>query len=147
MLKSYHLFILRLLISFAAVSGLLFTPALPSLAKDLSISEAQAQWIIAIFLVGYCLGILPYGSLSNRFGRKKANYIGVCLAIVGSLPAYASTSFWMLCAARFLQAFGSSAGLKISFTMIADVHQGMKAAKSIALMFILWKKSSALHSQ
>ena len=134
MIKSYHLLILILLISFASVTGLLFTPALPSLGKDLGISDNKAQWVLSIFLIGYCIGQLPYGPLSNRFGRKKAIYIGAALAIAGSLLAYTSTSFLMLCIARLLQALGSAVGLKVSFTMISDQHEGPKATRSIALM-------------
>jgi len=134
MFKSYHYFILLLLISFASVTGLLFTPALPSLGKDLHVSESMAQWTISIFLIGYCIAQLPYGPLSNRFGRKKAIFIGVTLAIIGSLLAYWAASFPMLCIARFLQALGSGVGLKVSFTMISDLHEGPRAIRAIALL-------------
>jgi len=132
-LKSRHLAILTFVVSFASVTGLLFTPALPSLGKDLGISENMAEWTISIFLVGYSLGQLPYGPIANRFGRKPALYIGTTLALLGSILAYAANSFGVLAAARFLQALGSAVGLKASFTMISDFHEGPQATESIAL--------------
>ena len=125
---------LLLLIAFASVTGLLFTPALPELGSYFGISENKAQWTISIFLVGYCLGQLPYGPLANRFGRKKTIFIGVILAFLGSFMAYLAPNFWVFCIARFIQALGSAVGLKISFTMISDEFTGKEATKAIALL-------------
>ena len=106
-LCSRHLPILLLLISFATVTGILFTPALPQIAQSFGISDGRAQMTMSIFLSGYCLGQLPYGPLANRYGRKKTVYIEIALAALGSFLAYASTTFALLCAARFIQALGA----------------------------------------
>lgn len=125
-------FILLLLSTFASVTALLFTPALPGLSEAFDISERTAQWSITIFLISYCIGQLPYGPIANRFGRKKALYIGIGLATFGSLLAYFSFSFTMLCIARLIQGMGAGAGLKVSFTIIGDLLTGQAATKMIA---------------
>lgn len=129
-----HFPILLLLISFASVTGLLFTPALPELSRAFQISSSEAQWTMSVFLFGYCLGQLPYGPLANRFGRKPTLYVGIALAFLGSLLAAFSPSLIFLCFARFLQAIGSAVGLKITFTIISDTHSGAKATKMISLL-------------
>jgi MFS family permease len=70
-------FTLFLLISFAAVNAMLFTPALPNLTRFFDISEMAAQSTITWFLVGYTVGQLLYGPIANRFGRKSALYVGI----------------------------------------------------------------------
>lgn len=129
-----RIIILLMLFTFATFVGILFTPALPQIGKDFGISATQAQWTMSIFLVGYCLGQLPYGPVANRFGRKKAISVGVVLALIGSIMAYSATAFWVLCLARFIQAIGSGAGLKIGFTMVGDLHQGAAATRAVSIL-------------
>ncbi len=133
--KEPQLFILLLLASFPSVSAVLFTPALPQMTKDLGINSAQTQLTMTAFLIGYAFGNLPYGPFSNRYGRKPAIYVGILLAIVGSLlilTAGALHLFWLIVVGRFLAALGSSVGLKITFTMIGDVYSQTKATKKIS---------------
>ena len=134
-----QLFILLLLVSFASVGAVLFTPALPEITSFFHVSVGQAQITITAYLLGYALGQLPYGPLANRFGRKITLYIGISLAIVGSLLCAFSSplkSFELLVIARFLQALGACVGLKISYTMIADVYNQKEATKIFSSVII-----------
>lgn len=135
-LKPHHLFTLVLLIALASVTGLLFLPALPELDSYFGVTEARAQQTLSIFLVGYCLGQLPYGPLANRFGRKNTLYIGITLTILGSILCYFSWSFSILCIARFIQALGAAVGLKMSFTIVGDLLSGKEASKLVSLLSI-----------
>jgi len=53
--KEPSLIALLLLVSFASVSAVLFTPSLPQIAQHLGITDAKAQLTITIFLIGYAL--------------------------------------------------------------------------------------------
>jgi DHA1 family bicyclomycin/chloramphenicol resistance-like MFS transporter len=138
-LREPPLFILLLLVSFASVSAVLFTPALPQIAHQLNISDTKAQLTITVFLIGYALGLLPYGPISNRFGRKPAAYLGISIAILGCLLVLLVDrfqEFWLLMLGRILMALGSSVGIKIAFTMVGDVYQHEKATKKISLLLL-----------
>jgi MFS transporter, DHA1 family, multidrug resistance protein len=63
----------------------LFTPAPPQIVQDLQISRAQAEFTITVFLIGYAIGHLPYGPISNRFEKKMALYMGITLARIGAI--------------------------------------------------------------
>lgn len=125
--------ILLCVCTFANFMGILFTPSLPLLAGDFNIQPSTAALTMSIFLIGYAFGQLPYGPLSNRFGRKGALTIGFIIALFGTLIALFATSFWALCVGRFLQAIGSSAGLKVAFTMVGDSHAGEAATRAVSL--------------
>jgi MFS transporter, DHA1 family, multidrug resistance protein len=117
----------------------LFTPALPQIAQKLNISDVKAQLTITVFLIGYALGLLPYGPLSNRFGRKPAAYLGISIAIIGCLLVLLVERFqlfWLLILGRILMALGSSVGLKIAFTIVGDVYQHEKATKKITSLML-----------
>lgn len=126
-------FVLLLLISLASVCAVFFTPALPEVARRFDVSRQTAQLTVSVFLLGYALGQLPYGPLSNRFGRKKTIYIGLGLQIMASvLCAVASHLGWfaLLVAGRFLTALGASVGLVLSLTIIGDCY-GREEAQRI----------------
>ncbi|MES2121598.1 MAG: MFS transporter [Chlamydiota bacterium] len=127
--------ILFLLVSFASVGAVLFTPALPSIAHHFNVSAASVQFTITSYLIGYALGQLPYGPLANGIGRKKTLYWGIFVSIIGSLLCALSAPlhcFPLLVIARVIQALGACVGLKVSFTMIADVYDQTASTKMIS---------------
>ncbi len=131
--------LLLLLVSYGAVGAVLIVPALPAIQQFFDVSVGQAQLTVTAYLIGYGVGQLGYGPLANGLGRKKALAIGLSVAIVGSLAcifAASAGSFSLLVFARFLQALGATAGLKISYTMVADLYDPKEAAKHIS-RFIL----------
>ncbi len=130
----FELFILLLLISYPSICALLYTPALPSIAQQFQILDKEAQTTMSLFLVGYTLGMLPYGPIANRYGRRIALLSGLVLASVGTLVSLLAFSLPIFCLGRFLQALGAAAGLKITFTMIGDRHQGHGATRALAVL-------------
>lgn len=131
--------ILLILVSFGSVGAVLFTPALPSIESFFNVSIGKAQFTVTAYLIGYAFGQLPYGPLANRLGRKKTLYVGLSLAIIGSLLCALSASFesfGMLIFARVVQALGACVGLKISYTMIADTHEQTEATKMISRILL-----------
>ena len=134
--KKPSLWTLLLLMPFASISAVLFTPALPEIAKVLGVSDGQVQATMTIFLLGYAFGNLPYGPIAKRFGRKPAIYLGVTLSILGlflTLFGGNNHSFSLFLLGRFLSALGSSVGMKISFTIIADAFEQAQATKKLSL--------------
>lgn len=133
--KKPSFLLLFLLISFGSVSAVLFTPALPEISQFFQITDAQTQWTITIFLAGYAIGQLLYGPLGNGLGRKKALYSGIIMAIfscVLCLVASALHAFWLLVIARFIMAIGSSVGLQMIFTLVADAYEAEEGRRIVA---------------
>lgn len=130
---------LLLLISFASVNAVLFTPALPNIAEFFEISEDTAQNTITWFLIGYALGQLLYGPIANRFGRKPALYSGISLQIVSSLLCVLAGivhQYWLLVFARFLLALGSGVGLKMTFTLVNECYEPKIASQKVSYLML-----------
>lgn len=85
------------------------TPARTVIQSDLGISDQMGVWIITIYTLAYAAAIPVMGKLADRSGRKYVYLASILLFGVGSLLcglAQDVGSFWMLLAARALQAIG-----------------------------------------
>jgi DHA1 family bicyclomycin/chloramphenicol resistance-like MFS transporter len=141
MQNKYHIsfFTLLLMISFASVNAVLFTPALPAIANFFTISASEAQKTMTCFLIGYALGQLLYGPLANRFGRKPTLYIGISLQILSSILCVLPNKvpvFSILVLGRFLLALGSGVGLKMTFTLVNECYPPKVASEKIAYLIL-----------
>ena len=132
-------FTLLLLISFASVNAVLFTPALPSIADFFNITDSMAEKTITWFLVGYTFGQLLYGPIANRFGRKPALFVGIGLQLFSSLlcvfAGYLHV-YWLLVLGRFFLALGSGVGLKMTFTFVNESYESKIASQKIAYLML-----------
>lgn len=137
--KQLSMFTLFMMISFASVNAVLFTPALPRIANYFGISDGAAQLTITWFLVGYAIGQLLYGPIANRFGRKPALYAGICLQILSSLLCVLAGTlhiYSLLVLGRFLLALGSGVGLKMTFTIVNEIYEPKIAAQKLSYLMI-----------
>jgi MFS family permease len=135
--KKPQLPILLLFVSLANILGILYTAALPDLAKYFQIAKAQAQQTLSFYLMGCLFGQLLYAPLANAFGRKPAIYIGGCLALIGSilcLIAIETHLFSLLLIGRILTALGASCGLILTNTLIADAFTFAQSRKILAYL-------------
>ncbi|HVV67696.1 MAG TPA: multidrug effflux MFS transporter [Gammaproteobacteria bacterium] len=137
--KEPHILGLTLLSAFGAMGAILMTPALPNIAGYFNVSVGVSQLTVTSFLLGFALGQLIYGPIANRLGRKPAFYVGIFLATLGSLFSILSSpveSFSLLIIGRLLEAFGSSVGLVVCFTLINDFYFPKEARRVTGLMVI-----------
>ncbi|MCX7114933.1 MAG: MFS transporter [Gammaproteobacteria bacterium] len=140
-------FTLLLLISFASVNAVLFTPALPDIAIYFKVSEGTAQQTITWFLIGYAVGQLLYGPLANRFGRKPALYMGIGLQVISSLLCVLAGvihQYEVLILGRLMLALGSGVGLKMTFTLINECYAPQIASQKIAYLMLAFAVTPAL---
>lgn len=137
--KQPRLVSLLVLSAFASMGAVLMAPALPNIANYFQISSGHAQLTVTLFLLGYACGQLLYGPLANRYGRKPAFYIGICIATLGSLFSILSSpfnSYPLLLLGRLLEALGSSAGLVLSYTIIADFYYPEQTRRIISYIML-----------
>lgn len=132
-------FTLLLLISFASVNAVLFTPALPAIKDFFHISDNSAQQTITWFLVGYAVGQLLYGPIANRYGRKPALYVGISIQIVSSLICVLSGIihlYGLLIFGRLVLALGSGVGLKMTFTLVNETYESKLASQKLSYLML-----------
>ena len=78
--------------AFASISTDIYLPALPALASAFHTDPGRVQLTLSGFLVGFSLGQLLWGPISDRYGRRIPVAIGVVLFIIGSVGCALSAS-------------------------------------------------------
>lgn len=126
------LFLVSLISTCAEVD--ISVPGFPQIAQFFNVSEGAIQATITYNFLGYFLGALLYGPLSDCFGRRKVMLIGNAILSIGAIGCFYAPSIDFLLMSRFIQGIGASTSVVLVFTMIADLYQGDKAMKLIGMM-------------
>nr|WP_294865263.1 Bcr/CflA family multidrug efflux MFS transporter [uncultured Pseudogulbenkiania sp.] len=129
--------LLSALVAFGPLSIDMYLPSLPAIASDLAAPVGLVQFTIGGFLTGFCLGMLLYGPLSDRFGRRPVLLAGIALYLVASLACVFASSAEQLIALRVLQAIGGGAGSVMGRTVVRDVFPLDRAAQVLSLMHLV----------
>jgi MFS family permease len=82
--------------------------ALPTMTKSLATNLLGVNWVIATyFLVITCL-LLPFGRLSDLYGRKRVFLLGYMIFTLGSIFCGVSVDLAFLIISRAIQALGAA---------------------------------------
>ncbi|MCA1319122.1 MFS transporter [Bacillus tianshenii] len=87
----------------------MFNVALPSVLRELSLSSSTASWIVSGYSIVFAIATLTYSRLSDFIPIKRLLTIGLSLLAISSIIGFISSNFYMLLAARLLQAGGAGA--------------------------------------
>lgn len=117
------------LVGFPQISESMFTPSLPNIGHYYQVSSGAAQLTMSIYFVSFALGVFFWGLISDFIGRRRAMLFGLVVYSMGSLMCLVAFNFQWLLIARFIQAFGASAGSIISQTMMRESFEGSERAK------------------
>lgn len=85
---------------------------------------------IGIYGLGQAVLQIPFGMLSDRFGRKRMIYIGLALFAMGSLLAASAESIYVVIAGRILQGAGAIASVLMA--LLSDLTREEERTKAMA---------------
>ncbi|HYC18399.1 MAG TPA: multidrug effflux MFS transporter [Pseudolabrys sp.] len=112
----------------------MYLPSLPDIARQLDASTAQVQLTISAYLIGFAVGQIFYGPVSDRHGRKPVLLAAIALYCVASLACALSRSIEMLIVARAFQAIGGSGGIVLTRAIVRDIYSGARAGRELSLI-------------
>ncbi|WP_158863234.1 DHA2 family efflux MFS transporter permease subunit [Leifsonia sp. AG29] len=103
----------------ATLDNLVVTSALPVIARDLSASIEQLQWVVNAYTLSFATLMLMAVALGDRLGRRSVFFAGAIIFTAASAASALATEPWMLIAARAVQGAGAAALLPLSLTLLA----------------------------
>ncbi len=108
--------------------------ALPSIQKDLGLSEANLQWIVNAYALVFGGFLLLGGRAGDLLGRKRVFLIGLVIFTTASLLDGLATGSGMLIGARALQGLGAALIAPAALSIIStSFSEGAERAKALGV--------------
>jgi MFS family permease len=82
--------------------------ALPSIEKDLNVSETTVQWVLIAYAITFGGFLLLGGRMADLLGRKRIFIVGLVLFTLASLVCGLASTIGVLIAARAVQGIGAA---------------------------------------
>ncbi|MCK5069298.1 MAG: multidrug effflux MFS transporter, partial [Desulfocapsa sp.] len=133
----YFILLLALLTAFPPLATDMYLPATPHLQKIWDQPLSIVNLTLILFFVTYCISLLFYGPLSDRYGRKPPLIAGLLLFIAASVLCALAQNIWMLITARIIQAMGAGAASAISLAMARDRLESGQREKVLSQISVI----------
>lgn len=121
-LKEPSIWLLIFLVGFPQISETIYTPSLPELASSMNATGNQIQQTLSIYFSGFALGVLLWGILCDKIGRRTSILYGILIYILGSVGCLLSNSVEFLLFSRLVQACGAATGSIGTQTIMRDIY-------------------------
>ncbi|WP_444861018.1 multidrug effflux MFS transporter [Vibrio splendidus] len=135
--KTGMLFFLVIISAFPPLTIDLYLPALPQMVEVFNTDRSMVNLTLSSYFVIYAIGLLFWGPLSEKFGRKPILLIGLAGYMVASILCAMTNSIEQLIGARVFQAFAGSAITVIATAIVKDLYDGREREKIMATIMSL----------
>jgi DHA1 family bicyclomycin/chloramphenicol resistance-like MFS transporter len=112
----------------------IYLPAMPAMAIDLASSVAKTQLTLSVFMIGFALGQMFYGPISDRVGRRPAILFGFALFAAGSIACTFAPNMDALLVARVVQAVGGAGPVVLARAVARDLYDGPDVGRELSRM-------------
>ena len=130
-----YLIILLAVLSSVAPMGIdTYIPSIPTLATAFDVEINKIELSLSIFLIGFSMGQIFGGPISDRYGRRKSSILGLLGYALFSFLIIFSTSVYELWIYRFLEAFFGGVVVVNAAAAVRDRFKGEEAAKIFSLI-------------
>ena len=121
-------------ISLVIIDGTIVNTIFPQVIKALSLDSTQVQWVQESYVLVFTSLLLVWGSIADRFGRKRVLLVGVVIFTAASMWAGVSADFNSMVLARVVQGIGGSMVLPTTLSLVNANFQG----KERGIAFAIW---------
>jgi DHA1 family bicyclomycin/chloramphenicol resistance-like MFS transporter len=115
----------------------LYLPALPILERELHAPTTLVQLTLTATMVGFALGQLFVGPLSDQVGRRRPLLLATAVHILACLGAALAPDLFWLSIARVLQGVGAAAGGVVAMATVRDLFGGYPLVKMLSRLALV----------
>lgn len=126
------------------IDGSIANVALPTIARDLGVSEAAVTNVVTVYQLVLVMLLLPFSSLGDRLGHRRLYQAGQGLFMVASAACYWADSFVILLSLRALQAIGAGMALSVSAAMLRQIYPAKNLGAGLGLNSVIVASSAAI---
>ena len=118
--------------------------ALPTIARDLQVTEADSIWVVNSYQLAVTMSLLPLAALGEIIGYRRVHIYGLVLFVVASLLCAISGNLLMLTLARILQGLGAAGMLSVNMALIRFVFPRAKLGSGVGMNAMVGSVATAV---
>lgn len=130
----YLIILISILSSVAPMGVDTYLPSIPEIAKYFDVNIHKVELSLSIFLIGFAIGQIFGGLISDRYGRRVGSIVGLLGYALFSFLIIFSSSIYELWIYRFLEAFFGGITVVNATAAVRDRFSGQEAAKVFSLI-------------
>jgi len=115
----------------------LYLPSFPAVAHDFSASDAAVQLTLTATSIGFAVGQLLVGPLSDKIGRRTPLLIATAVHVIASLGVAFAPSVEWLTVLRVLQGIGAAGGGVVAMATVRDLFGGLPLVRMLSRMALV----------
>ena len=121
-------------ISLVIIDGTIVNTIFPAIIKDLALTSTEVQWVQESYVLVFASMLLVWGSIADRFGRRRMLIIGLTIFVLASVWAGVTDSAEAMILARVVQGLGGAMVLPTTLSLVNANFQG----KERGIAFAVW---------
>lgn len=125
------------------IDGGIATVALPSIAKDLGVSQSSVVSIVTIYQLMLVMLLLPFAGLGERIGLKRMYQYGQLIFTVATVLCFFAKSLPFLLIVRAAQAIGAAGALSVSSALIRSTYPSKQLGRGLGINSVIVSSSAA----
>src|SRR5574344_1928094 len=137
----YLIILISILSSVAPMGVDTYLPSIPEIAKYFDVNIHKVELSLSIFLIGFAIGQIFGGPISDRYGRRVGSIVGLLGYALFSFLIIFSSSIYELWIYRFLEAFFGGITVVNATAAVRDRFSGQEAAKVFPESFTYTKQN------
>lgn len=112
----------------------MYLPSLPKMADYFGAAAVVVNMTMVAFFISMAAGMLIFGPLSDRSGRKRVLIVSLLLYMFASVFCAVTSSVYFLIIMRIVQGLGAGGMVSLSIAIIKDCFEGPTRATALAVV-------------
>lgn len=126
------------------VDGTIPNVALPTIARDLGVSNGAVVTVVSLYQLVLVMALLPFGNLGDRIGHRRLYQIGQAVFMIASALALLVSDFTGLLFVRAGQALGAGMALSVSAAQLRAIYPSKHLGSGLGINSVIVASANAV---
>ncbi|MBD2814257.1 Bcr/CflA family multidrug efflux MFS transporter [Xenorhabdus sp. Flor] len=115
----------------------MYLPSMPTIAIDFGVSDGKVQMTLNSYMLGFAIGQIVYGPMSDSLGRKPVILGGVIVFAISSAACALAQNIGTFISMRFLHGFAAASASVVINALMRDMFTKDEFSRSMSFVTLV----------